>query len=390
MTRAPARLSTSGSTGNLLAAGVAALARGDAAGAENCFRTVLAAMPASTDALNGLGKALHDQARLDEAETVFGQATSHATNAARARYHLGLLRLLRGDHARGWDGWEERLAVLGLPRLPTPPWDGAPMPVRRLLVLGEQGFGDVIQFARFLPAAAQRSAARLTFGCAPPLLPLLAPFCAAHGIDVVTGRVDPGGFDAHAWLCSLPRLLGATTGDGGAYLWSDPALLALWRRRQPRRALCVGLSWEGRANHPQDRQRSIPPEALLPLAQQHGIVLVGLQRPPVGRPAPQGLLDMDWGPDVADFGVAASMLAALDLLVTVDTALAHLADALGLPALVLLSRVQDWRWGLSGEGSAWYASLHLLRQQQPGDWFGPIAAAAKMLSRAASRSSQSD
>jgi tetratricopeptide (TPR) repeat protein len=358
------------------AVGLAALSRGDAVVAEEAFREILSQNPADPAALHGLGKALHDQARLDEAEAIFCEAERLGADVPRARYHLGLLRLLRVDHDAGWKGWEERAAVLNFPSLPIPLWDGAPMPGQRLLVLGEQGFGDVIQFARFLPEAAQRSGAILTFGCAPPLLPLLATFCAAHGIRAISGQVSPGNFDAYVWLASLPHLLAAKKISTAAYLSADTKFSSLWHRRRPRRAHCIGICWEGRSSHPQDAQRSISPALLQPLYALPGIILVGLQLPPVQRPAPPHTLDMDWGPDISDFAVAAAMLSALDMLITVDTAMAHLAGALGVPALVLLPHVPDWRWGISGEASAWYGNLRLLRQQRPGDWSAPIAAAA--------------
>lgn len=363
-----------------LASGLAALRANDPAAAEGFFRLVLRQRPDDPDALHGLGKALHDQARLNEAIAVFEQAATQGADAPRARYHLGLLRLLRGDYKAGWQGWEARPSVLNFPKLPIPRWNGDPMPGRRLLLLGEQGYGDVIQFGRFLPDAAQRSGAEVTFGCAPPLLPLLGSFCAKHGIKALTGQVHPTAFDAYAWVGSLPYLLGATSGNATAYLSADPERVAAWRRRRPRQALCVGLCWEGRASHPQDAQRSIAPEVLRPLFDLSDITLIGLQAPPIKRPAPAQSLGMDWGPEIMDFGTAAAMLSALDLLVTVDTATAHLAGALGLPALVLLPHVPDWRWGLSAETSNWYGSLRLLRQQNPGDWSAPVAAATAALS----------
>jgi hypothetical protein len=352
-----------------LAAGLAALKANDPVTAEDFFRLVLRQHPDDPDALHGLGKALHDQARLDDAIAVFEQAATQGADAPRARYHLRLLRLLRGDYKAGWQGWEERPSVLNFPKLPIPRWNGDPMPGRRLLLLGEQGYGDVIPFARFLPDAAQRSGAEVTFGCAPPLLPLLGSFCAKHGIKALTGQIHPTAVDAYAWVGSLPYLLGATSGNATAYLSADPERVAAWRCRRPRQALC-----EGRASHPQDAQRFIAPEVLRPLFDLSDITLIGLQAPPIKRPAPAQSLGMDWGPEIMDFATAAAMLSALDLLVTVDTAMAHVAGALGLPALVLLPHVPDWRWGLSAETSNWYGSLRLLRQQNSGDWSAPVAA----------------
>jgi tetratricopeptide (TPR) repeat protein len=187
---------------SLLGEGQSALARGDAAAAEAAFRAVLGQQPRSTQALHGLGKALHDQRRLSEAEAVFRQAEVLGAAPALARYHAGLLRLLQSDSAAGWPGWEERLNVpsFGHPRVDLPRWRGEIVAGRRLLVLAEQGFGDIIQFARFLPWVVRQSRARVTFGVPRALLALLQPFGAAHGFEVVTGRVDPARFDLLAWV----------------------------------------------------------------------------------------------------------------------------------------------------------------------------------------------
>ncbi|MBY0337809.1 MAG: hypothetical protein K2X11_14425 [Acetobacteraceae bacterium] len=368
-------------TERALAAGREALTANDPVAAEGHFRAVLAAVPGQLTALHGLGKALHDQARFGEAIAAFEAAAATGQDAARGRYHAGLLRLLRGEFAEGWAGWEERAAVIGFPRLGSPLWDGQPLPGGRLLILAEQGFGDVIQFLRFLPEAAARSAARVTFGCAPELTPLVQPVCAAQGIECVTGRIATEGYAAAAWIGSLPRLLGVAP-DGFApripYLEAPAAAAAAWRRRRPSTLRCLGVVWEGRADHPQDHQRSLPPALLAPLTARPGTLLVGLQRPPVRR-APPAAVAMDWGPDMREFSAAAAMLAGLDGLVTVDTAMAHLAGALGLPAVVLLPFVPDWRWGLGTERTPWYPTLRLARQAAPGDWDSAIQAALRLL-----------
>ncbi len=363
-----------------LARAIASLEQGDAEAAERGFRDVLAERPDEARALQGLGMALHDQCRLDEAEQVFRAAEAVDRVPALARYHVGLLHLLRGDMAAGWPGWEERLAVpsFGHPQVPLPRWRGEPAPGKRLLVLAEQGYGDCIQFARYLPWVVRRSGARVTFGCPPPLVGLMRPFGDRHGFAAVTGKVSPGDFDLVASVCSLAGIEAAEA-DSAPYLHAGAEATSTWRRRRPARQLCVGLCWEGRASHPQDGLRSLDPALLLPLAGLPGVVTVGMQRPPLRRPAAQALLQMDWGPDIADFATAAAMLAALDVLVTVDTVLAHLAGALGVPALVLLPRVPDWRWRLTGETTGWYPSLRLLRQPSRGDWSSSIAAAAALL-----------
>jgi hypothetical protein len=296
---------------------------------------------------------------------------------------VGLLRLLQDDLASGWPLWENRLEVpsFGHPKVALPRWRGESAAGRRLLVLAEQGFGDILQFARFLPWVARQSRAAVTFGVPRALFRLLQPFGAAHGSDVVTGRVEPEKFELLAWVCSLAGLPGAAAAEP-PYLAAAAEATAAWRRRRPARRLCVGLCWEGKPDHPQDASRSLDPAMLLPLAAMPGVVLIGMKRPPVQRQPPDRLLEMDWGPDVGDFADSAAMLVALDLLVTVDTALAHLAGALGVPALVLLPWVPDWRWGLEGEASGWYPSLRLFRQASLGDWAGVVEAVRRELGRA--------
>ena len=370
-----------------LGAALAALQRGDAAGAVALAGRVLAARPRWAPALQLLGTALLHDRRFTAAEAAFREAMGCDTTPALARYHLGLLHLLQGDFARGWAGWEARLGVpaLGHPRLPCPGWDGAPAPDGRLLLLGEHGFGDIIQFLRFAPATRAHFGGAVVLGLPPPLQALAAPFCAAHGILLHRGaNLDAAGFTAHAFVGSLPHLLGIAPAEfaaGVPYLAAEPVRQAAWRRRRPARLRCIGLVWEGRATHPQDALRSVPPGLLAPLAGLPDLCLVGLQRPPVRGAPPAGLLGMDWGPDIADFAEAIAMLGALDGLVTVDTAMAHLAGAAGVPTCLLLPYTPDWRWGLAGAASAWYPSLTLLRQPRPGDWAAVVAEAAAWVGR---------
>ncbi len=373
---------------SLLDEGLAFLERQDAVAAERAFKAALSLEENRAAVLQGLGKALYDQLRFAEAEAVFREAEAIESVPALGRYHVGLCRLVQGDFAAGWPLWEARLniPVFRHPELPLPRWRGARLAGRSLLVLAEQGYGDMIQFLRFLPRVVAESGAAVTFGCRAPLLRLLSAFAAAHGFQVVSGQINANDYDCYASICSLAGLfrVGAANLPGeNPYLGCDPDALDRWRARLPKGRLRVGLCWAGRPEHPQDAARSIPPRLFAPVAEVPGIALVGLQRPeteageqPFANSAP-GFLAADWGAEIGDFADTAAMISALDMVITVDTALAHLAGALGRPAWVLLPFAPDWRWLLDRDDSPWYPSLRLFRQERPGDWAGVLARVAE-------------
>ena len=361
---------------------LAHLARQEGAAAELAFRAALTAGADRAQCLQGLGKALYDQHRFDEAEAAFGEAEGCDPVPALGRYHRGLCRLVRGDFAAGWPLWEARLEVpaFGHLRVPIPRWRGEPLRGRRLLVLAEQGYGDVIQFARFLPALVRATGAHVTFGCGDPLQRLLAPFARCGGFAMAAGRIHPGDHHAHTYICSLARTIEGRPADLPGpvpYLEPDPSLTLSWLARLPEARLRVGLCWAGRPGHPQDAARSLDPALLTALAALPDVALIGLTRG--AAPPAAGLLRADWGPEIGDFADSAAMIAALDLVITVDTAIAHLAGALGRPAWVLLPYAPDWRWQLARDDSPWYPSLRLFRQARPGDWPAVVSQVAAAL-----------
>ena len=364
---------------------LAALDAGDSREAESLFRGILAQAPYQPIALQGLGKALLDQLRLEEAEFLFGEAIAVAEVPARAEYHLGLCRLLRGDYAKGWKGWERRLDVpdFGHVKPALPRWTGGKPAGSRLLVVAEQGYGDTIQFSRFLPRVTDEHDVSVTFLCPAPLLPLYRSWNQVPR-TVVTDSIRLDDFDSFVSICSLPVMMDVRVADLPGDLPAlsvDPEKAARWRNARPRARLVAGLCWAGRPTHPQDRTRSIPPDYLLRLRNAPDVALVGLQRPPCNTPAPAGLLDADWGPGIGDFSDLAAMMLALDAIVTVDTAAAHLAGTLGRPTCVTISYSPDWRWLLGREDSPWYPSVQLLRQPRPGDWIPVIENASAALAR---------
>jgi hypothetical protein len=253
------------------------------------------------------------------------------------------------------------------------------MPTGRLLLVGDQGYGDTIQFARYIPLAAERCH-ELILGCSAEMGPLLANmpgvsrYC--HNWNDVPGHA------AHCRLSSLPYLFHTRLDAIPSplpYLKADPARVAHWRQRLaatlPLGARRIGLAWTGRPTHPNDRRRSMALAQLAPLADAGPAAFVSVQKPMPARDLQTlqrfpGMTDLS--PDLADFGETAALIENLDLIVTVDTAIGHLAGALGKPAWILIPKAADWRWMLDRDDSPWYPSVRLFRQQRPGDWDGPL------------------
>ena len=297
---------------------------------------------------------------------------------APAWWNRAIARLLNGDLAGGfadaeWRKRHPRFAA-DFAGLTAPEWDGGPLAGRHLLVHAGQGMGDTIQFARYLPALAA-AGARVTLACAADLVPLLAQI---EGVAVVR-RTD--GLPPHdCWVdqMSLPHLLGTSAiPSAGGYL-------AAGQRGAIGPGLHIGLVWAGNPAHGNDRNRSLPrgeaAELLRPLrraaAAMPRLRLVGLQvGPRAGELA--DLPTLSGG--LADFADTADLVAALDLVITVDTAVAHLAGALGRQVWLMLPHAPDWRWQLGRPDSPWYASMRLFRQPEPGDWNGVIRAVAAAL-----------
>jgi hypothetical protein len=358
-----------GDSSETLRRAFAALAGGEHAAAEALFRAAIGEAPQEVRAYRGLGKLLVEQLRLEEAESVFESAVPLEPVPAIARYHVGLCRLLRGDYERGWAGWEQRLHVPDFKHaaLKRPRWSGG-KPPGRLLVISEQGYGDTIQFSRFLPQVIGQGTS-LTFLCPTPLLGPYREWGKRIGA-AISDRVQPGEFDAYCSIGSLTANLGIRLGDLPGPLPAlevDPEKVARYRAARPPGRCVAGVCWAGRPTHPQDRSRSMAPEHLIPLALLPGVALVGLQRPP-SAPPPDGLLALDWGPEMRDFSDLAAMLMALDVVVTIDTAIAHLAGTLGRPVLLMVAHFPDWRWLLGREDSPWYPSVRVHRQRRPGEW----------------------
>ncbi|WP_434632780.1 tetratricopeptide repeat protein [Chromobacterium sp. CV08] len=345
------------------------LATGRAAEAASLARQALAVEPGRADWLNLLGLALCEEGRDDEARQAWELGLASAPEHRRLRQNLAYLQLARGDWRAGWENHEARLEAAACPVLPSPRWQGESLAGRRLLVVFEQGYGDAIQFSRYLNPLLEKGAARVVALCRRPLLPLFArQWPQLEWLPMDGGY--PAEFpphDCHVFSMSLPWALRAfEPPTGEPYLRADPALRQAWRARLPA-GRKIGLVWRGRAEHPFDHCRSLPgPEAWLPLLADRGANWISLQPEPgeaerewLGK---NGVLEL--GAGLRDFADSAALLAELDGLVAVDTAMAHLAGALGLPCRLLLAGEHvDWRWGVDGAATPWYRSLTLARRR---------------------------
>jgi tetratricopeptide (TPR) repeat protein len=348
------------------------------------YRQAIFLQPNFAEAYYNLAAALQAMGRPEEALACFDKALLLQPNYAPAHLARASGRLLLGDFKQGWPEyeWRRRIPQFAVPPLstPQPEWDGSPLAGRRLLVRAEQGIGDTIQFVRFAPAL-HKLGGQVIVEAQSHLVSLLR---TCPGIDRLVARGDPlPDFDVYTWLLSLPGLLGThlsnIPGDV-PYLWADPEREASWRKELSAfSGFKVGILWQGNPGHRMDHLRSIPLPDFAPLAQLEGVRLYSLQKQygteqlaALGDRFP--VTDLGVRFDAASFADAAAAIKCLDLVVTVDTALAHLAGALGAPVWVLLPISPDWRWLLQRTDSPWYPSMRLFRQKQPRQW-GPVFAA---------------
>ncbi len=350
-----------------------------------CLERALALKPRYAAAHGNLGSAHKGLGRSEEAAACYEAALRYEPESASHHWNLALALLLAGDFERGWPEYEWRWKRPGTPMRPLarPPWEGMPLEGRTILLWCEQGLGDAIEFARYAPLVRARGG-RVVLECPEPLR---AVFRSLPGVDELVPEGSQRPFDCHAPLMSLPGLLRTTLATVPAdvpYLTADPSLVETWRRRLGTLGgFRVGISWQGNPHHKWDRWRSLPLAHFEALADVPGVRLVSLQHGP-GAEQVAALRDRFPVTEVAEgFGKGnawadtAAVTVSLDLIVTVDTATAHLAGALGVPAWVALPTLVDWRWLLGRDDSPWYPTLRLFRQKTLGDWepvFGRMAA----------------
>ena len=368
--------------------GNALLEHDDLSAAEAAFREAVQLKPDLPQAHANLGLALFRQGRLEPAEAAYRQAIAVRGDGWEAHHNLGVLLLERGWFEEGWREFEWRLKAPAEKRreqaFATPLWTGEDLTGKTILAYAEQGFGDMIQCVRFLPELGARGA-RVVLRAPAPLRRLLAPLADAFADE--NDPLPPA--DYCLPMFSLPHRLGVTLATlPGAipYLSPAPDLVSVWRQRldaaAPEPGPKVGVVWSGNVTAKVDRGRSIPLGALQPLAEAVGAPLISLQKgfgleQLDDLPGAMAVTALGADYDAGDFADTAAVIANLDLVISCDTAVAHLAGALGRRAWLALNARSEWRWLYDRTDSPWYPSLRLYRQPSPGDWRGVFAAMAE-------------
>lgn len=342
--------------------------------------------PACAETHYNLGSALRDAGRCEEATDRNKEAIRLRPDYAEAHWNQAVVYLLRGNFREGWREYEWRRRtdwhVSAYPhRHRKPRWNGESFAGRRLLVHCEQGIGDCIQFVRYLPLV-KALGGTVIFETWRSLHGLLKE---CDGIDELEElsfeKETQAQFDAHVSIMDLPGIFGTeqhTIPASVPYVHADPAKVAYWRQELAGPDLRVGIVWAGSARHANDRNRSCKLDHLAPLGRIEGVRLYGLQK---GEPAGQAheASVMNLGEQFEDFTDAAAAIESLDLIVSVDTAILHLAGAMGKPTWALLAFAPDWRWMVERTDSPWYPTMRLFRQTERGNWNSVVQTVAQEL-----------
>ncbi|MBO1077686.1 tetratricopeptide repeat protein [Roseomonas haemaphysalidis] len=351
-----------------LGLGVAMAAQGEYDRAERQVREAVALAPSLAAAHNALGDILRNRAEFAASEASLRHALALAPDLAEAQVNLAFTLLQTGRMAEGWAAYEHRWRAapwVHRPRaLPGRPWRGEPLAGQSILLHGEQGLGDSLQFLRFVTLFAPDT--RVVLQVQQPLVGLLR--CLPGHVTVLGPEDAPPPVDWHCALLSLPHRFGGRPVPAPPYLSADPAAVAEWRRRLAAApGLRVGLAWAGSPGLVANARRSLPLRDLDALAGLAGVSFVSLQRGPAA--AEPSALPL-WRPQMRGDGFddTAALVAALDLVISVDSSVLHLAGALGGPVWLLNRHDPCWRWQHGEAGSAWYPSLRQFRQTVPGHW----------------------
>ncbi len=364
--------------------GVLSLKTHDFATARMDFDRALAISPDYPDALYNLGNALAAMGKFKKALQRYEQAATLRPEHPGTHFNLAITRLVLGDMAGGWPEWEWRWRSTLAPferDFHKPAWTGAPLCGKRILLYAEQGIGDTLQFLRYVPMVAA-CGGKIVLEVQEPLVPLLKDH--PDTVIVVARGAELPQFDTHCSLMSLAMIFRTTLATiplPHSFRGVGPGaeLVVSCESSHIRR---VGMVWGGNPTHERDRDRSLPLSVLAPLLQVPGVKWFSLQKGESAAalavtPAFGGVRDL--GAAFANFADTAEAVRSLDLIITADTSVAHLAGTMGKPVWILLPAVPDWRWLLRRHSSPWYPSARLFRQDKAGDWAGVVKIVAKEL-----------
>ena len=345
----------------------------------DCYRNAVELEPRGAEAHLNIGKIRHEQQAFDQALVSYDKAVRINPAYAEAHFNRSVTLLTTGQLPQGFQAYEWRFKCAEwqsvYPHRPDAPrWRGASFAGRRLLVFSEQGIGDTLQFMRYLPGVKARGG-EVILETFPELLTLLKDCQGVDRLVSMSRRERTAeNYDLQVPLMSLAAVFKTNLENIPAevpYIHADPLKAQFWSRKIGMTGLRVGLVWAGKPDHKNDRRRSIPLEQLIPLLQQPGVQFIGLQKGPAASTVDRlahHLRFRNLGDSLEDFSDTAAAIECLDLVVAVDTAVAHLAGAMGKAVWLLLPYTPDWRWLLDRSDSPWYPTMRLFRQPDPDNW----------------------
>jgi tetratricopeptide (TPR) repeat protein len=354
--------------------------------AAEMFRCAVDIQPRDSASWNNLGKCFKELNRLDDSINAYDRALATKPDYTLARYGRAMALLTAGRLAEGFQEYEWRWHSMTPRKFPQPMWQGEPAPDKTLFVHAEQGFGDAIQMVRFIALARER-VGHVILECRPELNSLFQYSKCADTVIPYGAAIPP--FDYFIPMLSLPRALGVTleTIPSPTPYLQAPVLEGLPAQSGQ---LKVGLAWAGNPQHNQDAARSIRLQELAPILQTPEVAFYSLQKklPAADEACAKSLSNLNLNLALNDFLDTASAIAALDLIITVDTAVAHLAGALGKPVWLLVQHSPDWRWFLNRADTPWYPTMQLFRQVERNRWNFPVSRIARSLRRLAAPARQ--
>ncbi|MCB2170953.1 MAG: tetratricopeptide repeat-containing glycosyltransferase family protein [Deltaproteobacteria bacterium] len=343
--------------------------------AVTCYEKALRINPEYMDAYANLGKTLKAQGRLEDALSCYNSAIRMEPDSADLIFDRSTVLLLEGDLLEGFKGYERRFDRHNWEktyphRFSIPRWDGSFFPGKTLFVHCEQGFGDNLQFVRYLPMVKGKGG-KVVLETSKALVRLFGDLQCIDELVEGPSRGEIPGYDFHIPLMSLPGIFGTTLETIPAqipYLQADQQKARFWQKKMGGEGLRAGLVWQGKDTDP---KRACSPKHLAPLFRVPGVRWYGLQKGGTGK-AEEEIPIVNLGDEFKDFSDTAGAMENLDLIVSIDTSVAHLAGAMGKPVWALLMFSPDWRWLMNREDSPWYPTMRLFRQPQPGDWTAVI------------------